>query len=181
MLGRYSKWTLFLSDITIEVIRPPARQAQVGNLEACWQPLKIERSPNTFPPPPPSLYIEVQARDKHSGSETECTFYNFMSNRQLSGFESRHLSKIQNGRHKQRGCKHTLAHQKIYKIMIRGLIISISILHLRIIISCIKNVNHVNGTVKVKLVSWKIIDSRVLSRKLDMLYFMCNIFHTRSI
>ncbi len=32
--------------------------------------------------------------------------------RQLSGFESRHLSKIQNRRHKQRSCQHTLAGQK---------------------------------------------------------------------
>jgi hypothetical protein len=32
--------------------------------------------------------------------------------RQLSGFESRHLSKIQNGRHKQRSGQHTLARPK---------------------------------------------------------------------
>ncbi len=35
--------------------------------------------------------------------------------RQLSGFESRHLSKRQNGRHKQKIGQHTLARQKIYK------------------------------------------------------------------
>jgi hypothetical protein len=35
--------------------------------------------------------------------------------RQLSGFESRHLSKIQSGRYKQRIRKHTLARQKTYK------------------------------------------------------------------
>ncbi len=35
--------------------------------------------------------------------------------RQLSGFESRHLSKVQHGRHKQRSGQHTLAHQKIYQ------------------------------------------------------------------
>jgi hypothetical protein len=32
--------------------------------------------------------------------------------RQLSGFESRHFSKVQNGRHKQRSGQHTTAHQK---------------------------------------------------------------------
>jgi hypothetical protein len=35
--------------------------------------------------------------------------------RQLSGFESRPLSKIQNGRHKQRSGQHTVACQKKYK------------------------------------------------------------------
>ncbi len=35
--------------------------------------------------------------------------------KQLSGFESRYLQKIQNGRHKQRNEQHTLARQKIYK------------------------------------------------------------------
>ncbi len=35
------------------------------------------------------------------------------SNPDISGFESRHLSKIQNRRHKQRNCRHTLARQKI--------------------------------------------------------------------
>ncbi len=34
---------------------------------------------------------------------------------QLSGFKSRHLSKIQNGRHKQRSGQHTLARPKICK------------------------------------------------------------------
>jgi hypothetical protein len=34
--------------------------------------------------------------------------------RQLSGFESRHLSKILNGRQKQRSGQHTVAHQKVY-------------------------------------------------------------------
>ncbi len=33
----------------------------------------------------------------------------------LARFESRHLSKIQNGRHKQRSCQHTLARQKYIK------------------------------------------------------------------
>jgi hypothetical protein len=32
---------------------------------------------------------------------------------QLSGFEPRHFSKLQNGRHKQRSGLHTLARQKI--------------------------------------------------------------------
>ncbi len=31
------------------------------------------------------------------------------------GFESRHLSKVQNGRHEQRSGQHTLTRQKIYK------------------------------------------------------------------
>jgi hypothetical protein len=35
--------------------------------------------------------------------------------RQYSGFESRHPSKIINGRHKQMSGRHTLARQKIYK------------------------------------------------------------------
>jgi hypothetical protein len=35
--------------------------------------------------------------------------------RQLSGFVSRHLSKIQNGRHKQRSGQHTLARDKIVR------------------------------------------------------------------
>ncbi len=35
--------------------------------------------------------------------------------RQLSGFESRHLSKIQNGRHKQRRGQYTLARQNNLK------------------------------------------------------------------
>jgi hypothetical protein len=34
---------------------------------------------------------------------------------QLSGFESRHLSKIPNGRRRQRSGQHTLARQKINK------------------------------------------------------------------
>ncbi len=36
---------------------------------------------------------------------------------QLSGFESRHLSKILNGRHNQRSGQHTLAHKKIKKLL----------------------------------------------------------------
>ncbi len=41
----------------------------------------------------------------------------FGSNPDISGFESRHLSKIQNGRHKQMSDQYTLARQKkqIYK------------------------------------------------------------------
>ncbi len=40
--------------------------------------------------------------------------------RELSGFESRHLSKIQNGRHKQRSGQHTLAPPKISKEKLEG-------------------------------------------------------------
>jgi hypothetical protein len=36
----------------------------------------------------------------------------FGSNPDISGFESRHLSKIKNRRHKQRSGQHTLAHRK---------------------------------------------------------------------
>ena len=42
-----------------------------------------------------------------------------MKLKQLPGFKTRHLSKIQNGRHKQRSGQHTLARQKIYNTKIK--------------------------------------------------------------
>ncbi len=62
-----------------------------------------------------TTWFFAKARDrkiKRNKTKNVCDIKKLSVAEVLAGFESRHLSKIQNCRHKQRSGQHTLAHQK---------------------------------------------------------------------